>query len=232
MDSRAFNAPIKIVFPEIFRTNMNIIEDIIYSIYTHKLLGKWWCLLFFPSVLFSQFHVVEGTKVTINSDVIVSEVVSSTDHIAIDKEKKAKIYVTEETTVYGLGQNVSISYIKSEPEPKAKRKNRPMLVKKEKPAKNSSQEPKVINKKPDSFKIIPVSIPSGSFSSVVKMQNAVLPFVKRSKTSMEGELLFYETYKIVFPDDSCISGYFPHTVFCNLRYCGKKWTSRPPPFSV
>lgn len=214
---------------------MNLRRRYYNSIETHICLGKWWLyLLFLPSVLFSQFHVVGDIKVTINSDVIVSKPDSSLVHTVIEQKETAKIYVVEGTKIYGFEQTTSnqISYIKTEPKPKAEDENR-RVAKKERYCKKYSENPKVAkDKKPDAFKIVPVSLPSGSFSSAFLSQEAVLPLVKRLKTSIEGKLLFYETYKIVLPDDFYISGYFPHTVFCNLRYCGKKWTSRPPPFSV
>lgn len=206
------------------------------SIDAHTCLGKWWLyLLFFPSLLFSQFHVIGYTKITINSDVIVSKSDSLLIHGMAERKEKAKIYVVEGTKIHGFEQTTSneITYVKSESKPKVEHKNRQVLAKKENSVKESSKNPnEVTGRKPDSFKIAPISIPSGSFSSVYLSQEAILPLIKRSKTNLTGELFFYEIYKIVLPEDFYISGYFPHAVFCNLMYCGKKWASRPPPTPV
>ncbi len=211
---------------------MNIIRRYFYSIFPRKLSGKWrLCLFFFPSVLFSQFHVIGDTKITLNSDVIVSKPDSSLVHTVIEQKETSKIYVVEGTKIYGFEQTISneISYIKPEPKPKAGHENRQVLAKKENPVKKSSKNPKeVTDKKPDSFKIVPVSIPSGSFSSVVKMQNAVLPLVlKRQKTDAT-EALFSGISRVSDRDDSSISVF---SSFIDLIESGYRtnFTTRPPP---
>ena len=159
---------------------------------------------------------------------IVSNPDSSLVYIETQQRDTVKIYVVEGTKVYGFEQNISneISYVKLNP--KTENENRSLLTKKESPAKTYSQESEVTNKKLDSFKIVPVSIPSGSFSSAVKLQHAVLPqVIKRQKISA-GEFSYSRIYR-TFDSDDCNN--IAHPSSCDLIKSDYKanFITRPPP---